>query len=111
MIIAHQGGWDEILLVALPLGLFAVLLFIANRRAPNRSTTKTNRQTKPTTTSGHGVVTRSRAKGGHGGHWRTTDSQQPCRSDHKFVSSGHSRIVADNGQNGVRIQRAARNAL
>ena len=33
MVIAHQGGWDEILFVALPLGLFAVLLYIANRRA------------------------------------------------------------------------------
>ena len=30
---AHQGGWDEILFVALPIGLFAFLLFIANRRA------------------------------------------------------------------------------
>ena len=32
-VLAHQGGWDEILLVALPLGLFAFLLFIANRKA------------------------------------------------------------------------------
>jgi hypothetical protein len=33
VVIAHQGGWDEILFVALPLGLFAFLLFIANRKA------------------------------------------------------------------------------
>jgi len=33
MVLAHQGGWDEILFVALPLGLFAFLLFIANRKA------------------------------------------------------------------------------
>jgi hypothetical protein len=33
MVLAHQGGWDEVLLVALPLGLFALLLFIANRKA------------------------------------------------------------------------------
>lgn len=33
MVIAHQGGWDEILLVALPVGLFALLLFMANRKA------------------------------------------------------------------------------
>jgi hypothetical protein len=33
MVLAHQGGWDELLLVALPLGLFALLLFIANRKA------------------------------------------------------------------------------
>jgi hypothetical protein len=33
MVLAHQGGWDEMLFVALPLGLFALLLFIANRKA------------------------------------------------------------------------------
>ena len=32
-ILAHQGGWDEILLVLVPIALFAVLLVVANRRA------------------------------------------------------------------------------
>jgi hypothetical protein len=32
-VLAHQGGWDEILLVLAPLSLFAVLLYVANRRA------------------------------------------------------------------------------
>ena len=32
-LLAHQGGWDEILLVLVPIALFAVLLVIANRRA------------------------------------------------------------------------------
>jgi hypothetical protein len=32
-VLAHQGGWDEILFVLLPIGLFAGLLAIANRRA------------------------------------------------------------------------------
>lgn len=32
-VLAHQGGWDEILLVLLPIGLFAFLLWVANRRA------------------------------------------------------------------------------
>jgi hypothetical protein len=32
-LVAHQGGWDEVLFVLLPIGLFAVLLAIANRRA------------------------------------------------------------------------------
>lgn len=32
-VVAHQGGWDEILLVAAPLSLFAGLLYLANRRA------------------------------------------------------------------------------
>jgi hypothetical protein len=33
VLLAHQGGWDEILLVLVPIALFAVLLVIANRRA------------------------------------------------------------------------------
>ncbi|MDE0614518.1 MAG: hypothetical protein OXI32_08910 [bacterium] len=32
-LLAHQGGWDEILMVAAPLVLLAGLLFLANRRA------------------------------------------------------------------------------
>ena len=32
-ILAHQGGWDEILMVAAPVALFAGLLWMANRRA------------------------------------------------------------------------------
>ena len=33
IIFAHQGGWDEILLVVAPLGLMAWILRAANRRA------------------------------------------------------------------------------
>ena len=33
LVLAHQGGWDEILLVLTPIGLFAGLLWLANRRA------------------------------------------------------------------------------
>ncbi len=33
MVIAHQGGWDEILAVVGPLLLIAGLLMVANRRA------------------------------------------------------------------------------
>ncbi len=32
-VLAHQGGWDEILFVLVPIALFAVLLTLANRRA------------------------------------------------------------------------------
>jgi hypothetical protein len=32
-VLAHQGGWDEILMVAVPLLLVTVLLVVANRRA------------------------------------------------------------------------------
>jgi hypothetical protein len=31
--IAHQGGWDEILFVLIPVALFAGLLVLANKRA------------------------------------------------------------------------------
>ena len=33
MVLAHQGGWDEMLFVLIPLLLFAGLLFIANKKA------------------------------------------------------------------------------
>lgn len=32
-VLAHQGGWDEILMVLAPVGLFAGLLYVANKRA------------------------------------------------------------------------------
>jgi cyanate permease len=31
-VLAHQGGWDELLIVAGPLAVVAVLLWLANRR-------------------------------------------------------------------------------
>jgi len=33
LVLAHQGGWDEILLVLTPIALFAGLLWLANIRA------------------------------------------------------------------------------
>ncbi|HET6950803.1 MAG TPA: hypothetical protein VFI47_10530 [Acidimicrobiales bacterium] len=33
MVIAHQGGWDELLMVLVPIVVFAALLIVANRRA------------------------------------------------------------------------------
>lgn len=32
-VLAHEGGWDELLIVLVPIALFAVLLAIANARA------------------------------------------------------------------------------
>ena len=32
-VLAHQGGWDEALFVAVPMLIFVVLLWIAKRRA------------------------------------------------------------------------------
>lgn len=32
-VLAHQGGWDEALMVLIPIGLFVGLLVLATRRA------------------------------------------------------------------------------
>jgi hypothetical protein len=32
-VLAHQGGWDEMLFVLVPISLFAGLLALANKRA------------------------------------------------------------------------------
>ena len=32
-VLAHQGGWDEIMMVLTPIALFAALLWLANSRA------------------------------------------------------------------------------
>jgi hypothetical protein len=32
LLLAHQGGWDEMLFVLVPVGAFATLLALANRR-------------------------------------------------------------------------------
>lgn len=32
-VFGHQGGWDEMLFVAVPIAIFAGLLWIANKRA------------------------------------------------------------------------------
>jgi hypothetical protein len=32
-VLAHQGGWDELLMVLVPIAIFAFLLVVANRRA------------------------------------------------------------------------------
>lgn len=33
LVLAHQGGWDELLFVLVPISLFAGLLALANKRA------------------------------------------------------------------------------
>lgn len=33
LVLAHQGGWDEMLVVAVPIGAFALLLWLANKKA------------------------------------------------------------------------------
>ena len=32
-VLAHQGGWDEVLFVGVPILVFTVVLIVANRRA------------------------------------------------------------------------------
>jgi hypothetical protein len=36
-LLAHQGGWDEMLMVAAPIALFALILRAANKRAEQRA--------------------------------------------------------------------------
>lgn len=48
-VVAHQGGWDEMLFVGLPIALFAGLLAIANRRAARQQAEREHRDsTEPT---------------------------------------------------------------
>jgi hypothetical protein len=35
--LAHQGGWDEALFVAVPVVVFGILLAVANHRANHRA--------------------------------------------------------------------------
>ena len=36
MLIGHQGGWDEVLTVAVPIAIFVFLVWLAGRRAQNQ---------------------------------------------------------------------------
>lgn len=36
VVVAHQGGWDEALFVLVPVAIFGLLLWLANRRAARR---------------------------------------------------------------------------
>jgi len=58
LVVAHQGGWDELLFVLLPIALFAGLLAVANRRAsrlgPPTPDESDQPPTPPTASSGDG---------------------------------------------------------
>jgi len=49
-ILAHQGGWDEILMVAVPCALLAWLLHVARRRSLSA---QAERDTDTTSGAGH----------------------------------------------------------
>lgn len=44
VVLAHQGGWDETLMVLVPIGIFAGLLVMANRRASHIEQQRTDPQ-------------------------------------------------------------------
>jgi hypothetical protein len=46
-IFAHQGGWDEMLMVVVPVAAFAALLYGANRRAGQLGSPKSDDDTTP----------------------------------------------------------------
>lgn len=52
VILAHQGNWDEMLMVAIPIAVFAWILHRANKRADEiqaeRRTDTAERQARPT---------------------------------------------------------------
>lgn len=41
-LLAHQGGWDEMLMVVVPVAAFAALLYGANRRASQQLEARSN---------------------------------------------------------------------
>jgi hypothetical protein len=41
VVLAHQGGWDEILLIVGPMAIVVLLLRLAKRRVDRTSTTMT----------------------------------------------------------------------
>lgn len=47
-LLAHQGGWDEILLVAGPVAILAGLLWLANRRAEKAALEEDRTEKTPT---------------------------------------------------------------
>lgn len=42
-VLAHAGGWDETLMVLVPIGIFAGLLWLANRKAAAAAGNDANR--------------------------------------------------------------------
>jgi len=46
-VLAHQGGWDEALLVIVPVGLFVGLFWLASRRAAQRDDDPTTAEHGP----------------------------------------------------------------
>ena len=46
-ILGHQGGWDEALLVLVPIAVFVGLLLLANKRAKAIQAKRLNDQARP----------------------------------------------------------------
>ena len=47
-VLAHQGGWDEILFVVAPMAVFGGLLWMANKRADKQLNAKDSGNAKDT---------------------------------------------------------------
>ena len=52
-VLAHQGGWDEMLYVAVPIGVFVVLLRLANKRAEQKLAERASAEDHPDATAPH----------------------------------------------------------
>ncbi len=56
LLLAHQGGWDEVVLVTLPLIVLAGLLALARRRAVREAEDEDETATPQSTTPGTAPV-------------------------------------------------------
>ena len=65
-VFAHQGGWDEVLFVIVPIAIFAGLLAVANRRA-TRIEQRRRRKPPRGGDGDSGSVDRPGRSGGSGG--------------------------------------------
>ncbi len=45
-LLAHQGGWDEVLMVVVPVAIFIALLRTANQRAKKEAAAKNSKGSK-----------------------------------------------------------------
>ncbi|MEJ7584134.1 MAG: hypothetical protein WKF43_08595 [Acidimicrobiales bacterium] len=61
--LAHQGGWDEIGLVVLPIVIFAALLWMANRRANSLAEDALEEQPDPEPGTGPGADAEAPVRG------------------------------------------------
>jgi hypothetical protein len=74
-LLAHQGGWDEILLVVVPIAIVGALLWLARRRIDRASVAADGQGGRAPLRSGGGELGR-RSRSGSAGRHSPRDSVQ-----------------------------------